>query len=162
MYINDQLSYDISSEDTSCSDENLEMLTLIIKPMHQRNFIVSLVYIPPTADKAVAIERIKQLSSTNNRTTIRVIAGDFNMEYSGALKRQKDYNLLQSLERSFALSQIVNKATCTTSTTSSLINFIFVSMKALENISLKAVFHYNVSDHNIVCLSYKKESIKIP
>lgn len=160
MYIHDQLHYDTLPEDHSFSDENIEMLSLIIKPACQTNFIVSIVYIPPSADKKIATDRIKQLCLPGNKSVIRILAGDFNMEYSKKKDRQKDYHLLQSIERSLSLSQIISKPTRETATTSSLIDLIFISSSVIDNVSLIAVFNYNVSDHNIICFCYKKEPIK--
>lgn len=162
MYINDQLCYDTYPEDINCSDDSLEMLSLIVKPKFQRNFIITLVYIPPSADKKIAIERIKQLSLPNTSSAVRILAGDFNMEYSAKRERLGEYHLLQSLERSLTLKQIISKPTRKSSTVSSLIDLIFISASAIENISMKAVINFNISDHNIICFSYKKETLKAP
>lgn len=115
FYIHNTINFERVSDDLNSSNSDLEMLTILVKPEHQRNFLVSLVYIPPSANKPLAIEGIKALSlPTNDTPPLRLIAGDFNMEYLVTTKRTTESALLRNLERALGLTQMVKKATTVT------------------------------------------------
>lgn len=115
FYIHNTINFERVSDDLNSSNSDLEMLTILVKPEHQRNFLVSLVYIPPSANKPLAIEGIKALSlPTNDTPPLRLIAGDFNMEYLVTTKRTTESALLRNLERALGLTQMVKKATAVT------------------------------------------------
>lgn len=163
FYVNNTIKYDQVSDDLNSSDINLEMLTILIKPDHQRNFLVSLVYIPPSADKSLAIEQIKSTNKVIDGTSsLRLIAGDFNMDYSAKTRRATENVLLRDLERSLGLTQMISSPTRVTTSTASIIDLIFFSTTHTDNISRCVVTDMNISDHRAVCLAYKKDSIKVP
>lgn len=141
------------------SDKDVEMLTVLVKPPHQRNFLISLVYIPPSADKTRAIGVIESLdfSDKRYRKAVRIIAGDFNMDAAGSSKRQRENALIKSVEGKLHLSQLIKKPTRITTTNSSLIDLLFLSIPDLNNVLKSESIDYNISDHNMICLIYKKE-----
>lgn len=159
LYINTAVDFTPMPENLSCSDGSLEALTTTVVLPKQRNFIITLVYIPPSADKTVALTKLKQINNLISlNDAARVIAGDFNMDFSGNNKRHKDKAMLIDFQRSTNLAQTITLPTRTTNKTSSVIDLIFVSHSILEH-TTSSITDYNVSDHDITYLLYKKEVI---
>lgn len=134
LYIHNLIEFDLLS-DLNVLSHDLEMLTILIKLDHQRNFLVSLVYVPPSANKPLAIEIIKttMLDPCNN-PPLRLVAGDYNMEYMENKKRNSEGVLLRSLEHALGLSQLVRQPTRVTTKSSSLIDLLFFSTSGTLNI----------------------------
>lgn len=59
LYINDAIDYQPLWENLSSSDPDLEVLTAHITLPKQSNFLVSIVFIPPLADKAATLGKLK-------------------------------------------------------------------------------------------------------
>lgn len=165
IYLHDALDFERLPMEFNHSDKNLELLTILLKPKNQINFLVSLVYIPPAADRNVALDIISSLDFSgikDYRKAVRIIAGDFNMEYRGGKKRNMDCQLLKTFESRLGLTQLINKPTRILKESASLIDLIFTSNTAVSNISESASMNYNISDHNIVWFNYKKETVSRP
>lgn len=127
LYINDAASFELLPPDMSHSDIHLEALSINVILPKQTNFLVTLVYLPPSADKVNALSKLKQINTLASRyKSIRILAGDFNMDLSGTNKRQKDKTLLLDFQRSVNLVQTIRKPTRITNNSSSLIDLIFV------------------------------------
>lgn len=164
FYINDAVDYQIPPANDMClSDADLEVLTIIVKLPNQLDFVVSLVYIPPTADKSAALSKLKSTFELNtSHKFIRIVAGDFNMDYSGRNKRSSEKSLLLDFERSTNLAQIIKTPTRVTNKTASLIDLIFVPRSIRDKIPFSSTMAYNISDHDMTFLVYKKEAIHKP
>lgn len=133
------------------------MLSILIKPAKQKNFLVSLVYIPPSSRKEIAVEKIISLKvvGTSLRNAVRLIGGDFNMEAALSGKREKERALLNSIECKLNLKQLIKKPTRITSKVSSLIGLIFISTAEINMVQNCDSLDYNVSDHNLIWMAYK-------
>lgn len=165
MYIHDNLEFERLPSDFNSSDKNLELLTILLKPKNQTNFIVSLVYIPPTADKEISINTITALDFSTkkiHRNAVRIVAGDFNMDFKAGNKRHKDCQLLKNFEQKVGMTQLIKERTRVSKNTASLIDLIFISNAEARNVSGSVSITYNVSDHNLVWMNYKKDTISRP
>lgn len=91
----------------------------------------------------------------------RLIAGDFNMEYVGINNRTTDRTLLLELESSPNIRQCIKTPIRNTVSISSTIDLIFISI-VLDNVQQATSINYNVSDHDINCLIFKKDVITRP
>lgn len=159
IYINNTLDYECTPDCLNHSSKDIELLTVLIKPMHQKNFLVSLIYIPPSADKTLAIETLESLSFPDKKyeRAVRIIAGDFNMDASGINNRHKESALIKSLEGKLKITQLIKKPTRVTTKNSSLIDLLFISVSNISNVMKSDSVEYNISDHNLIYLVYKKE-----
>lgn len=136
LYINDTLEFECMPEHLNHSNKDLEMLTVLVKPTHQKNFLISLIYIPPSADKIQAINIIESTNFVDKRhmRSVRIIAGDFNMDATGANKRQEESSLIKSLEGKLQLVQLIKKPTRVTLKNYSLIDLLFLSLSDTKNV----------------------------
>lgn len=91
-----------------------------------------------------------------------LIASDFNMDYLGNKNRSLEKSLSPDLETSLNLKQIIKAPTRSTARTASTIDLIFLSNKVLDSVQQATPIDYNVSDHDITCLIFKKELIARP
>lgn len=89
----------------------------------------------------------------------RLIAGDFNMDFVGKNNRSSDKVLLTDMETSLNLKQLIKEPTRYTAKSSSIIDLIFLSSKVLDSVSIATTINYNVSDHDITYLVFKKDLI---
>lgn len=91
-----------------------------------------------------------------------IIAGDFNLDAAGSSSRQKDGELLKSLEGKLHLDQLIRKPTRVTVKKSSLIDLLFLSINDIKNVFESDSVEYNISDHDLIYLVYKKEQTTRP
>lgn len=75
----------------------------------------------------------------------------------GRSKRTKERALLLDFERSTNLVQIIKNPTRTTNNTKSLIDLLFVPPSILDKVPYSDVIEFNVSDHDIIFLVFKKD-----
>lgn len=61
-YINSSYDFERVQEENNHSSPDLEMLSVLIKPHNQRKFLVTTIYIPPTAKKIYVLRHIGQKS----------------------------------------------------------------------------------------------------
>lgn len=102
MYIHNSLEFEQLPDQCHHSDKDLELLTVLVKLNNQRNFLVSLIYIAPTAENETSINLIKALDYPNKkayRNAVRIIAGDFNMDYLSDKRQINEGQQLKCLEQ---------------------------------------------------------------
>ena len=120
----------------------------IIKP-HSKPFLVTTVYRPPSSLPEFFDDFEKLIKAIDNEINEMYILGDLNCNM---LKTDKDANIptkkIKSLYELYQLTQIIDKATRVTMTTSSLIDHIVTNTP--EKISDSGVIHTGISDHSLV------------
>lgn len=131
IYINDSIASEmLEQNELSCtySCNDVEMLTISVKPENQRTIILTVVYIPPSADKKAAIheltERLKNLNPKNKY--YQLVGGDFNINF-GPTASNIDTNLIKLFEFKLNLKPLITVPTRTTVKTASIKDLIYVS-----------------------------------
>ena len=130
----------------------------IIKP-HSKPFFVATVYRPPSASSAFFDYFEKLIKVINNENKEMYIIGDLKCD---VLKRGKDSNTptkkIKFLYELYQLSQLIDKQTRITMTTSSLIDHIVTNTP--EKIFDSGAIHTGVSDHSLVFAIRKISVVK--
>ena len=130
----------------------------IIKP-HSRPFLVTTVYTPPNAPSEFFDHFEKLIKAIDDENKEMYILGDLNCDM---LKTDEDSSVptkkIKTLYELYQLSQLIDKATRVTMTTSSLIDHI-VGNKS-EKISDSGVIHTGLSDHSLVFAIRKISVVK--
>ena len=146
MYIQDHLPFTIT-----LSHANAELL--VIELCLRRSMVLcGLFYRPPSSDVSVLTDvepALEQLPPSKTRTL--VLLGDFNIDRSPTSSHPL-LPILLSIEDKLGLKQVVATATRTTTTTSSIIDHIYVS-ENLVNSQCIDLPPLPGSDHNILQIS---------
>lgn len=162
IYINKTVRSEVLEQDepsSTYSTSDIEMLTVLIKPEKQRNIILTVVYIPPSANKKVAVQELAaRLERLNIKNKIyQLVGGDFNID-SGPKSSKNDSNLIKLFESKLNLKQLITIPTRTTVKSASIIDLIYVSDSEVTIMS--GVAKCNFSDHDFVYLALKKPPFK--
>ena len=126
--------------------------------VHQPNsspYVIATVYRPPNATVEIfdKIEHLIKLVDNENKELY--ILGDINCDMFNELSHAT--KKLNSILELYQLSQVVNKPTCETISTSSLLDVCITSNP--EKIILSEVISTGVSDHNLVFVVRKINSV---
>ena len=149
IYLRSSINY-IIRQDLISSE--LEAVCIeIIKP-HSRPFLVTTVYRPPNAPSEFFDHFEKLIKAIDDENKEMYILGDLNCDSSVPTKK------IKTLYELYQLSQLIDKATRVTMTTSSLIDHI-VANKA-EKISDSGVIYTGLSDHSLVFAIRKISVVK--
>lgn len=162
FYINNSFKYELlDQEDLSStySDKNIEMLSIVVKPEKQRNMVFTVVYIPPSANKNMALHDLSErLINTNpNNKYYQLIGGDFNIDYNHNTCNSES-KLLDIFESKLNLLQLITVPTRTSARKASIIDLIYTSNNNI--ISDSGVIQCNFSDHDFVYTIFKKQPSK--
>ena len=107
------------------------------------------IYRPPNTKPLNFIEELSDFLSCTLKPKKRfIVAGDFNIDLN---KKDKISSLFVNMMQSFSFLPVIQRATRTTSTTSSTIDNLFVNF-SLEH-SFSSVITYDISDHMPILLS---------
>lgn len=87
-----------------------------------------------------------------------IIGGDFNLDFAVNSNRLLDRHLILDFENKTLLKQVINQPTRISKKSSTIIDLIFV--KDQRNFAESGVIQYNISDHDIVFVSYKHLPLK--
>lgn len=88
LYVHSQFNFELVPDDLNVSDPNLEFLSLIVKMPKQRDFVISIVYLPPSGCKTDALDSIS--CNTNEireivKTNVSIVlGGDFNFNFDNS------------------------------------------------------------------------------
>lgn len=113
-------------------------------------------YLPLTGDVSSALGVLYKIGSLLNKKNIHwIVGGDFNIDYSDLRKYStRMRNDLLNWESKFHLVQLIKSPTRTTKNTKSTIDLIYIS--DINFTSQHGVVCYNISDHDLVYLTFKK------
>ena len=115
---------------------------------HSKPFIVTTVYRPPSASSKFFDYFEKLIKAIDNESKEMYILGGLNCD---VMKADKDSNTpnkkIKSLYELYQLSQLIDKPTRVTMTTSSLIDHIVTNTP--EKISDSGVIHTSISNHSL-------------
>ena len=127
VYLKESLNYSTSNLDNfNTSNCDIEVLWLSIKNEKQRDFIIGVIYRPPTGNIRNFCEYLKktvlEVSSYGNVDVF--VIGDFNIDYSN--NRAVGTNDLKDLEMSTGLKQLIKEPT-RYGNSNTLINLVFTN-----------------------------------
>lgn len=149
VYIKDCYDYAVLT-DEFVSNENLEMIQVVVKPYNQKQQHIFAVYRPPAGRLSCAIELLQQHLGPNRKGETTVI-GDFNMDLLQSNCAQKR-SLLQ-LFAAHSLDVLICSPTRITHRSATLIDII---ASDVGYVSLAGTINVHMSDHLPVVLIKKK------
>lgn len=156
IYVDDKYKVDTVSDIYNVSNSDIELFSLIINMPKQKNFIFTVVYIPPNANHTKALEEIEKCSVLYKEGKSHwIIGGDFNLDYAGKGSRVSEKKALINFEQRNNMHQVIKNPTRTTSKAQSLIDLIFTS--ANEIVTHAGTICYNISDHDMIYAVFKKK-----
>lgn len=159
LFLRDDLTWESFDELLNFSDENIELLTVVVKRSHQKTLCISVCYIPPTANYDYAVcyldKCADKISSCNYEW---VLGGDFNVDLNPKSGDGKGKKLLYSFRLRNALMQMISVPTRVCATRASVLDHIYVNN--LESVAFSGTAIYGLSDHNIVFAVLKRECLK--
>lgn len=139
------------------------MLSVIIRTPFQKTHLVTVVYVPPTGNKTTAINLLTGKLLLLFKSSFSVfIGGDFNADILSKNDSNKELycDLVLKIEQNLEVNQLITSPTRTTSTTSTLIDFLFCSLSS--HVSSSGVIQYDASDHDMTFVTIKKPPITRP
>ena len=160
-YIQNSFNY----EQLTALDQSMpESLSILLKPNHQKKFVISFIYRPPSKPVAWNETFIDHIENCFEISDDVAFLGDFNVNLKDDKLKRKWFDGVIS---QFPLSQLVSECTRVSAKTSSLLDHIYVSKSQMY--CRTQVLYYAMSDHYLTCTSKKlgnvlkppKERIKI-
>ena len=155
LYIRDHLHVDVLLSHNSAE------LLIVELPLRSSKVVCGLLYRPPSADASLLSDvesALEQLSPSRLKSLI--LLGDFNIDRSPTSSHPL-LPILNSIEDKLDLKQVVTTATCTTSTSSTIIDHIYISNNITHShcTDLPPLLG---SDHNILQISLANNSVPHP
>ena len=145
LYIKNDLLFKLR-KDLTCSDEDVEILTIELLRQNEKNMLLSNIYRPPKGTIVYYQERIaKHLHEVNREGKSIYIAGDFNLnllDYETEVKVRDFVNLMCE----YLLLPSINKPTRIALNKSSCIDNIFVPYSHQQEL-YAGVITEKISDH---------------
>lgn len=158
IYVNDNFRVDSVSDIYNISNNDIELYSLKIHLPKQKNFIFTIVYIPPKSNYLHALTLLDECSNLYKEGKSHwVIGGDFNLDYTGKGSRVAEKKALVNFEQRNNLFQLIRRPTRITLKTESLIDLIFTSDHAFVSQAGKIV--YNASDHDMIYVIFLKKTV---
>ena len=150
LYISDKLSFKVR-EDLSFSSQSAELLCIEVDLPAEKNFIVCIVYKPPSNDVDSFLNDLDSLMGSVNVSDKSVcIMGDFNIDYQAINAKTLR---LQNILESNAFRVMIDKPTRKADQSSTLLDNIFI--KSVKGFSQSGLFCCEVSDHlPVFCMLY--------
>lgn len=133
------------------SNENIEMMHIVIKGSNQKNVDLFAIYRPPSGNVQKAIDSVQALIENCTRKGETLVLGDFNLDVS----RQdgpKTRSLL-TMTNSFALTSHINTPTRITNRSPTVIDLMFSN---ITHVFETGTINVNISDHLPTYLVKKK------
>lgn len=83
LYINDKYNWELLDDNLNCSDENIELLNIVINRPYQSKLCVSVCYVPPMGNFDPVLNYLERLSDRVNLENLEWVLGeDFNADSS--------------------------------------------------------------------------------
>ena len=157
MYISNSLSFK-PRNDLSFPRETAECLCVEIDLPKDKNFVVCVVYRPPTSDVTDFLDDLESVMLTVNSSNKSVcFMGDFNIDL---LSNSPNSIRFQNILDSNAFSVMIDKPTRISDHSSSLLDNIFIKAIKPHYLSQSGLFYAEISDHlPVFCLLYNLQSI---
>lgn len=160
IYIRNDLEADFLKSELDVSNQNIELMNVIIKRKFQHWLCVSVVYIPPKANLELALEYLDKVSNYIEDLGYEwILGGDFNVDLNFG-NNTKPNRLLRNFASSHTLTQLINKPTRKCKTKNSIIDHIYSN--STHNIKDSGVIDYGLSDHDLIYVNLKKNLEKKP
>lgn len=157
IYLRNDCTWDLLPTHSLISNENIELLTIIVHRKFFRDICLSIVYLPPHINKLVAINTLDEVADCIfNKGYQWILGGDFNIDLKHGGNAVK--KAINSFASKNGLKQIITESTRCTPTTATCIDHIYIS----DDMDLvnKGVIKYGLSDHDLTFLVYKRISSK--
>ena len=142
LFISDSLSFK-PRNDLSFQSESAECLCIEVDLPKEKNFIVCVVYRPPSTDVVKFLDDLESMMLTVNSSDKSVcMMGDFNIDL---LSNSPNSLRFQNILDSNAFNVMIDKPTRISDHSSSLLDNIFV--KNIKGHSQSGLFYSEISDH---------------
>ena len=143
LYIKESLSY---SNRADLVPDSLEMICVEINLPHNRSFLVSTWYRPPSADIDLFGDYDKFIEKCDYENKQLIIMGDMNSDYAKS-PLEAHTRTLQFLSSIYQLEQLILEPTRVTKSSATIIDLIFTN--ETKNIAKSGVVHIGISDHSL-------------
>ena len=154
MYVSDNLSFK-PRNDLSSICKTAECLCIEVDLPKEKNFIVCLVYRPPSNDVPSFLDDLESLLFTINSSNKSIcVMGDFNIDL---LNHCQNSLRFQNILDSNAFCTMIDKPSRVSEHSSTLLDNIFV--KSTKEYSQSGLFYSEISDHlPVFCLLYNNQA----
>lgn len=127
MYINDNAEWSLLP-DSSVSDANIEVLSVIITRKYQKKLCISTVYIPPLANIELSIDKLDTIGSKVSELGFDwIVGGDFNIDIMPN-KTNPGKKLMNNFASRNSLQQVIKDPTRSHLLTASLIDHMLMQL----------------------------------
>ena len=141
-------------------NSHLESIWLEIFIKNSKSILIGCFYRPPEGSKYLPSnynellnDHLTDIAQQNKET---MLLGDFNVNYSV----RNDNKEFKSIMNTYGFKQLINKATRTADTSSTIIDLLFTNCP--HNINYADVFVTSISDHDMIGGVRKINNVKIP
>lgn len=156
-YVRNDFDVDQLHADLDVSNQDIEIMSTIIKRKFQRSLCVSVAYLPPTSKVELALQHLEKLYSHIDEQGYEwILGGDFNID----LNMNKSTRLIRNFAGKNTLTQLINKPTRTCRTRSSIIDHIYTN--TTQQVKDTGVINYGLSDHDLLYVILKRNLQKKP
>ena len=140
LFIKQSISYNVLHDVNNCVESVWIKVTV-----NSQNFGIGCAYRPPSADNTYYNAMLDQIEQVKCATAGMILMGDLNFNYT---VNEKPTCPVRYIEAAYELTQLVNKPTRITESSSSLLDVILTSVP--ENHEVTDVLSVALSDHYLV------------
>lgn len=157
IYLRKDLTWSYLKLDLNKSTPDIEILSVIIDRNFQPNLCISVIYIPPTANIQEAIKHMDCIAEEIAKENLHwILCGDLNVDLKDK-KLPKPLRQLNKFSSRNLLTQLIKTPTRKTPTSASLIDHIYTNIDS--SMTTSDVITYGVSDHDLIYIIVKKETL---
>lgn len=152
FYVRHDITWQLLERNGRISNNNIEILTIVLSRKFQSKLYVSIVYIPPKSNLNNAFIDLDSVANEIGNNDW-IIGGDFNIDLTKTSGNNAS-KLKSNFTYKFSLKQLVTTPTRISASSASLIDHLYVSNN--EDIASSGVITYGLSDHNLTYICIKK------
>ena len=143
IYIKETIQHILTKDLIS---KDIENIWVTVKPEHNKQFLVSCMYRPPSSNHQYLENIIDCIENANKVTTDIIMLGDLNLKFNVADVELK--NLCVYLQSILGARQLITSPTRVTATSSTIIDHIYTTIP--EKHVKSGVIELSISDHYLI------------
>lgn len=155
IYLSKRYDWEYLDLSLNVSNEDLELMSVLIKRPCQKDICLSLAYVPPKSNLNRMTDCLDSLANKiNEHGTEWVLGGDLNVDFLSKSPHNRKLRIIGNFAKRNTLTQLISKPTRSAQTTSSLLDHIYCNN--IDNVSESGVVTYGLSDHDITYTILKR------
>lgn len=142
------------NDSLNISNDDIEMLTIVINRKYQKRLCISIIYLPPKSNDREAIHYITRTAEIIEEKNYEwIIGGDLNINLNSenCILNKK---LIQNFAGKFSLTQLITQPTRVTKTSATLIDHIYHN--DTYQVQKSGKITYALSDHDLTYIVLKR------